>query len=930
MAVDVLQLAPLASGEASPGASFAEIVEELLQGLVNRLVAEHDRLLVEHKHVGASPSAELVAEQEKRLAAEHALLVSEQQVAELYAEKSRVLEAMGLAISADTHDKDGPAQIAPPSPRSPAPSPRSSASGSGSGKQAAKRAADRKPSVRELRELLQEDAGQSRSNKRSMTAGNGKVDFSIPEDQEASVSAKLPPLSPLSKQTSDEPRTLPSGMPSAQALKKRRNSAPTLAPTPESSALKAEIPALRLDPSVPQRREKSAMSLTSIVSSETYTSQSTAQTHMHPRSISHPRSASFSSAVTKNESIFGTLSDNSADGDFELLNAWENVSKETPSFNNLMESSRSLHDYQPFSLADASNAVGCCQSFLMRRMVMSPSSRKRVIWDLLSVAFISYDAAVIPLQFVRFPKTTAMLTIAWLARIFWTCDIPVTFLTALVRRNGCIESRPAGIAWHYATTWLLLDFAVILIDWLQVILGSEGDGIHVLQMIRMLRLLRLWRLQTILDIAVQRTRSEKIAVVATVGKSVFGIILMTHVIACCWVGLGRKDQGWVSQQLIGENARWDQYATAFHWSLTQFYGSMDVQPTNLAERFFAIAALFMGFVLATAFVSVITSSMTRLHMMTSLQTSHFKVLCRYLQDMEISRNLASRVQLNALHTLKKQQRNLPEEDVELLKFVSDSLKSDLHLEIFSPMLFSHPVLYHLQGVNPAVVRQICHGAVSTQHCLSNDVLFRPGEVPTRPNMFFVSQGRLSYSQDAVHFQAVLPPEWLCEHVLWTSWVYHGLFFAESVCQLVCLDTEAFRDIVGKCQTSVSELAKYAVEFLKLVNNSPNTRSDLGSSIDIRSLMVLAFPHAQANFFLPTLPDAPKGSWWKRRFSKTLEQVLPLPVMFGSQAGAAPASDHRSSSSNPSRGAQPGSNARGVGIPRSSSSQDSFYGVAGPT
>jgi len=297
---------------------------------------------------------------------------------------------------------------------------------------------------------------------------------------------------------------------------------------------------------------------------------------------------------------------------------------------------------------------------------------------------------------------------------------------------------------------------------------------------------------------------------------------------------------------------------------------MELVPSNLGERFYAIGSLLAGFVLATAFVSSITSSMTRLYIITSQQTGQFKVLSRYLKEHGISRKLATRVQKNAQHTIEQQQRNVPEDDVELLKFVSAPLRVELHFEIYSPLLFAHPLFHRLQESNPAVMRQICHSAVSVMTLSRDDVLFSRGEVPGRPEMLFVCSGSLAYSQDGERFQEVIPGEWICEHVLWTTWVYHGLLYATEPCHLAVLDAQTFCEVVSKCPTTTVELSSYAEQFLQLVNNSPNTRSDLGCSMDIASLMVLSFPRASAE----ATPGfaAFGGSWWPRRFSRP--QIFP--------------------------------------------------------
>lgn len=714
----------------------------------------------------------------------------------------------------------------------------------------------------------------------------------IPEEtQEVEKKVLAPKPFNLSRGFSDKPRK-----PTGKILQKRRNSAPTLAPMPErvsedghSEAESAPLPSpmpLHSPPSVysESSAKESEYTLGLFAPKEGSTYGGSAMPDMTPiptylTTTGQPRSNSFSSKVSKQESILGvTPQDTISEYDgspgsldrFKPLRLWEERDLSACS----LRPAASLSLFQPIDCDPDYDEIGFCDRGMLRGMVIAPSSVKRSLWDLLSLLFVIYDAIVIPLQFLRFPQSTVITTFSWMSRLFWSFDVFASFITGYALHNGSIEVRPSQIFRRYLKGWMVLDITMVISDWLEVLLGSEGDALQSFQMFRMLRLMRLTRIQRVLDMVVDRASSEKVGVLVSLMRSVCGIILITHVMACCWVGLGTKaGSGWVYHNGL-ENELWQQYAIGFHWSLTQFYGAMELEPSNLGERFYAIGSLLAGFVIATAFVSGITSSMTRLYIITSKQSGQFKVLSRYLKEHGISRKLATRVQKNAQHAIEEQSRNVPEDDVELLKDVSAPLRVELHFEIFSPVLLEHPLFVRLQDSNPAMVRQICHTAVSIMTLSRDDVLFSRGEVPARPEMLFVCSGELAYSQDGERFQDVLPGEWICEHVLWTKWVFHGLLYAVQSCRLAVLDAEVFGQMVSNCPNTTAEMSSYAEQFLKLVNNSPNTRSDLGSSMDLASLMVLAYPRASEE--VGTGFAAFGGSWWPRRMSKS--QILPVSTL----------------------------------------------------
>ena len=74
-------------------------------------------------------------------------------------------------------------------------------------------------------------------------------------------------------------------------------------------------------------------------------------------------------------------------------------------------------------------------------------------------------------------------------------------------------------------------------------------------------------------------------------------MVFLHFVACYWVGLGRREGGWVGihrpgatdvEQPLGVSRGRcvrPRYSIAFHWALAQFHGTMELFPYSLeAER----------------------------------------------------------------------------------------------------------------------------------------------------------------------------------------------------------------------------------------------------------------------------------------------------------------------------------------------------------
>merc|ERR1712050_3117 len=144
--------------------------------------------------------------------------------------------------------------------------------------------------------------------------------------------------------------------------------------------------------------------------------------------------------------------------------------------------------------------------------------------------------------------------------------------------------------------------------------------------------------------------------------------------------------------------------TSYHWSLSQFTGSMEVFPTNVQERVLAVIILLFAFVVTAWVVSSITSSMTRLEIATARESEKLTMLTRYLFDHKISRRIALRVQRSVRSALQEQQRNVPEKEIELLSLVSEPLRVEIHFEIHDPIIGVHPFFNSYGDTLPGIMR----------------------------------------------------------------------------------------------------------------------------------------------------------------------------------------------------------------------------------
>uniref|UniRef100_A0A7S2MMA8 Ion transport domain-containing protein n=1 Tax=Zooxanthella nutricula TaxID=1333877 RepID=A0A7S2MMA8_9DINO len=511
-----------------------------------------------------------------------------------------------------------------------------------------------------------------------------------------------------------------------------------------------------------------------------------------------------------------------------------------------------------------------------QRFVVHPSCTKRLVWEFIGVFFVLYDLVVLPLPFIEATQTDFVIAMGWLLRLFWTADIGISFLTGYLSQDaeGMTEMRPSKVALRYLKTRLLLDLVIVSCDWLEVWITNDSalSLTQALRVVRCFRLARLAKMRNITDYVLNNIRSEGKMIWGYVFLLVMGLLLLIHLMACIWSGL--RSSAWGStgdtEQALSEQdpemTTTRRYVESFHYVLSLFVGEHISQPANLVQRTFVVSVLTLSFVVSASFVGSLTTAMTRLQMIASQRSQQFAALNRYLSDCGISTRLCMRVQRNARHALRERMRNIPESKVELLHLISDPLRSEIHYEVYSPTLLRHPFFFLYNKINPAGVRQICHTTVSLMSLSRGDVLFSEFEVPAVPKMYFVSTGRLTYTQGLEGNHRVLSKQWLSEAALWTTWAHRGLLQARAECRLLAIDATRFTNIMSTFPTLHPHA--YGEKFVSSLREAnPGSSSSIIGLTDIgvdceksRALAVDAFHEVDEDFEQP--PE------WKtnRRFS----------------------------------------------------------------
>merc|ERR1712032_345725 len=143
-----------------------------------------------------------------------------------------------------------------------------------------------------------------------------------------------------------------------------------------------------------------------------------------------------------------------------------------------------------------------------------------------------YDLIVIPLQVFEPPEVIFTTLMTWFTCIFWTFDMPMSFITGF-HVSGQTELRPGKIILHYLRSWFLFDVVVLSIDWALTVYGQVlktrtsasdigyvrmGRTARFVRMLRLLRLLRLLKVQGKLAELLESIQSKSVRIILGIVK----------------------------------------------------------------------------------------------------------------------------------------------------------------------------------------------------------------------------------------------------------------------------------------------------------------------------------------------------------------------------------------------------------------------------
>jgi len=406
-------------------------------------------------------------------------------------------------------------------------------------------------------------------------------------------------------------------------------------------------------------------------------------------------------------------------------------------------------------LTSASTLEG---GILSKRLLFHPESYGMLIWDLLLISLIIYQAFAIP-YIVCFDVTIsgALGYFEFITNVVFMCDVGVNFNTAYFAKGAFVTNRRL-IARHYMQFWFWADaLSTFPYSWMFGTFFSEDSEnnktassatkiiklIRIFRFLRILRLIRLAKLKRILFKIEDFISSNAVAGLFVFLRLLFLIFFLAHWTACWFYYVSYTDaetnpQTWQSENMKSmDNTLFDVYITSLYWAFTTMstVGYGDVVPFTASEKIYATFAMIM----ACGSFAYTVGSIGNLVSKSSAESTEYReqvmAVNRYMRKKDLPKDLQFRVRRYLEYLWDNKKQNYLNEK-EILSLLSEPLRDELYDHVHGSVIKSCP---SFEGLEMHFIGQLSK-LLETETFAPGDVIFESGEVST--TLYFIQNGRV--------------------------------------------------------------------------------------------------------------------------------------------------------------------------------------------
>ncbi|CAK62193.1 unnamed protein product (macronuclear) [Paramecium tetraurelia] len=339
--------------------------------------------------------------------------------------------------------------------------------------------------------------------------------------------------------------------------------------------------------------------------------------------------------------------------------------------------------------------------------IIYPESTFKIIWDSVVVCFIVINIFFIPMSLsFELDKSSQISTLLFetIPSYIFIVEILLNFNTAYYSQ-GIIHTNRSQIFFHYLSNNFIWDLLIAI----PFILAQFN--IPYIQFILLLRIARVRSMiQNVEDLL---NAKEEVQAVIELGKLVYFLVLVAHMCSCGWHLLGRieyevyqDENSWLIYYGHYDQQWYDRYIVSLYWSvittLTVGYG--DIVPQTTIERLYVV---IVAMVLCGVFgyiISMIGEILKTLGEKKALLKRSMKKVNQYIKQKQLNIQLSLKIRkyFEFKHQIDEQ---LQEQDDSVLNKLSGSLKQEVLIDIYKPILMKSKFLK--ENIPDYLINNLC-------------------------------------------------------------------------------------------------------------------------------------------------------------------------------------------------------------------------------
>jgi hypothetical protein len=351
----------------------------------------------------------------------------------------------------------------------------------------------------------------------------------------------------------------------------------------------------------------------------------------------------------------------------------------------------------------------------------------------------------------------------WSVIAFFTVDIILNFYTGFQYRGIMVSSLQISGMRYLTSVWIWVD-VISTVPWDKMLVVDEKTEfarlLRIARIGKLMRLARLAKLRTIVprvEAKLKDLGNHTAVVTFKMGKFLIVLMVLAHIIACCWGALGDmqwegQDYPWIPDReldypwmqtvegkggvLLADLGWWQRYIFSFSWSTSVLLQSAYVPPYNPGtwpEVAFLIFANVFAFYVCALFVGSMVA------MLDEMYTVKQKLAAdkSQLEGFMVKRKIPSLLQARALDDLARSHETqlVPDDYEKVLTKLDPAIRQKIREELYVTIVARHPFFAQ---ISPEALRYLC-GTVHVIHTQRGEYVVRRGDVAN--SMFFVVEGQ---------------------------------------------------------------------------------------------------------------------------------------------------------------------------------------------